>query len=138
MNCGWRYVDLIKSLELEYSMSWEETIFDVNKILVLPYWKPAFSLKANSCVGGYQRFFSIFYTYITNFGKHLRKHWLLVKLRLSTYVFTGYGIIGQIIVSDISRHLEPSIKKCSSSTLAHWIVWHSLKMIHSSKKLYVF
>ena len=44
MNCKWRYADLIKRLEFEYSTCWEEKIFDLNKISILANWKPAFSL----------------------------------------------------------------------------------------------
>ena len=32
VNCKQRYVHLIESLELEYSASWKEAIFDLNKV----------------------------------------------------------------------------------------------------------
>ena len=87
MNCKRRYADLIKPLELEYSTSWEEEILDLNKISVLAIWKPAFTHKTNSWIGGYQRFFiAVSATpQLQNFGKLSWKYWLS-GFRLQTQV----------------------------------------------------
>ena len=122
MNCKRRYTDLIKSLDLEYSTSWKEIIFDWNKISVFAGWKPTFSLDTNSWIGRYQRFFITVSAKLPlqKFGKHSLKHWLSVKLRLAAHTFLGYDFMGQIFVNDISIHIEKSIDKCS--TLLHWLV----------------
>ena len=116
MNCKRRYMDLIKSLELGYSPCWKKTFFDSTKISVLVSWKPAFSLKTKSWIGGYQRFFiTVSATHpFQNFGKHSCKHLLSVKFRLAAYVFTGYGFIGKIFIDDISINIETSIENCST------------------------
>ena len=78
VNCERRYTDLLKSLKLEYSRSWKETIFDLNKISVLVSWNSALSVNTNSWIGGYQRFFITVSTTCPsqNFGKYSWKYWL--------------------------------------------------------------
>ena len=61
---------------------------------------------------------SICYAHITNFRKHLWKHWLLVNFTLAIYAFTGYDFIGQIFINDISRYIEAFVEKCC--TLAQY------------------
>ena len=48
-------MDLIKPFELEYSTSWKETIFELNKISVLASWKPAFLLNTTSADTAFKR-----------------------------------------------------------------------------------
>ena len=90
MKCKRGYADLIKPLELEYFTCWNKTIFDFfDKISVLASWEPAFSLKTNSWIEGYQVFFiTVSATCLYhNFGKHSWKDSLTVQFRLAAYAF---------------------------------------------------
>ena len=85
INCKRRYAVLNKLLKLEYSTIWKKTIFDLNKFQ-LASWKPAFSLKTNSFIGGYQRFF------ITVSAARLIKLWKTFMKTLSFHKIQAFNL----------------------------------------------
>ena len=85
------YLEGIKLLVLDYTTNSWDTVLDLNKISVLASWELAFSLKASSWIGGYQRFIAVSPMHpLQNLGKHSWKLWPAVRFVVLVYVLWFY------------------------------------------------